>query len=436
MTEHDKPMTDFPSTMDYSLKKNAVASSMAQQVHYPINGSTINPADLPIITLSTGNYGNYLDPTSLYLSYTFNNTDGTNACLLDGSGYAVFDRIVVQSSGTVISDVQYYAPWSQGILDCQVGTGRDSTCSVSFGTSYDANLNTNRGGVSVASNGTLNICIPLLGTAIDASCSDKMIPVGACSDLQIMFYMASANSTVVTSSANASWKLTNFSLIADYVKIDAGAQRQLDEVSGGVYKWSGELWRGYQASAGASGDGSATVIVPFKGNSAKTIMSMIRLQANLTSPSAFTNTDRLCPFGLPGSSTSSSWFANVGAQAMPQIAIKNSSQHFMELLKGFHTLYNPVGFSTQFNSATWAVAPSATPATTATACGSFLLVLDLEAYSNKTNVIHSGVPITGGTTLSLVQTYANTLPAACVQNSWVHHDAILTVQNGIFSAVY
>jgi len=238
----------FPSVLDFSLKKNAIKSRVKQMVHFPLSSSTVNPLDQPIISFSTGNYGQYLDPNSITIQYTFKNLDTVNTVVLDGSGYCVFDRVVVSSSGSILSDLQNYNAWAQLILDTQAGSGKVGLMSSFAGTSASSanTANSLRAGASVASNGTLNLSLPLMGTIFNGS--DKLIPVGAMSDLQIQFFISSY-SNAVFGGANAfttdDWQLTGFSICCNYIELDASAQKMIDNSLGGVFKWSTELWRSY-----------------------------------------------------------------------------------------------------------------------------------------------------------------------------------------------
>ena len=416
----------FPSGLDFSLKKNAIQTALHQQVHYPITGSTANPLDLVTFSLSCGKYGQYINPTDSYISFKLVNTDAVNPLIIDGSGYSFFDRVTTLSSGSTVSDLQSFAPWAQLTLDMMVGTGRPTTMTTFAGNAYDANRNNVRGGYNLGANNYTYISLPLIGTAIDASCSDKYIPAGAISDLQLQFYIAAVNNAVQSASANASWQLQQVSLTVSYITLDAGAQRMLDEIQGGTYRWSGEMWKGYNFNLN-SGSSADNVIVPFKGASVKSLAVIQRYAANQNNAAALTNTSRFCSF-VAGST----WFVTVGSDTYPAIPLKNYTQHAVEFLKMIHGLSNPLALQTSFDSSTWIAGDSVSPTT----CGSFVAALNTEAYSNKSGVIHSGLQVLGGTTLVLNQTYSTPLPAATLQTSFVHFDTILTVENGQLTVAF
>lgn len=413
----------FPSTLSFELKKNAVASTMQQIAHFPITSSTASPLDTITFSLSCGKYGQYLSPTEIYLSFNIANLDGTSAITIDHSAYSFIDRIQVQSSGVVISDLQYFAPYAALMLDSQVGTGKGGFMSAFAGSAVAANANVQRAGATIAPNGNLNVSLPLIGTAIDGSSSDKMIPVGALSDLQVIIYINSTNAAVTAGAAITPWRLSNLTLTCSYVTLDAGAQAMINREYGGEYKWSGELWKGYNFNL-ATGSTADNVIVPIKVASAKSLVAILRPAASMASISALTNSSRICPYSS-GTGTSS-FFATIGSDTIPGIPIKNTTQHAVEFLKMWHGLGNPQALVSQFDSGTWTAGDSANAAL----CGTFAAGLDLECYSNKTNTIHSGYQIIGGTTLILNQSYAAALAAATLQTTYVHYDAIYTVSDG------
>jgi len=450
----------FPNNLDFSLKKNAVKSRMKQIVHYPLSSPTVNPLDTPIISFSTGNYGNYLVPESILLNYTFTNNDSAHAQVLDGSGYSVIDRVVVQSSGAILSDLQNYGAWAQVILDTQSGVGKsgfmstfagsaiNGTQTVYTGTNNAAttttvqttipenSANAVRQGASVAAGASINVVVPIIGTFFNGS--DKLIPVGALSDLQIQFYMSSGYNAVYGGAASATqvagtttaWTLTNFYITANYVELDVGAQKMIDDSLGGVFKWSSELWKSYNFTLG--GGFSDNVIIPHKCESLKGIICLHRLSTNINNYNAYSTTSRLCPYANNATGGTSSFFITIGSEAYPNIPIRNTAQHAVEMLKFYHAVNNPDSYNnTQIDYTNWNAQDNTNPIT----MGAFANFLNLEAYNNKSGVLHSGVPVVGGTTLVLNQNYAtnaavNAAMAGALQTTYCHFDVICTVKDG------
>jgi hypothetical protein len=106
--------------------------------------------------------------------------------------------------------------------------------------------------------------------------------------------------------------------------------------------------------------------------------------------------------------------------------------HMMEYLKMWHGLSNPLALTTSFDSSTWVAGDAVNPAT----AGTFVAGLNLEAYSNKTGTIHSGVSVLGGTTMVLNQTYSSALSAATLQTTFCHFDVIYSIENGQLSVAF
>lgn len=424
-------MAGFPTSLDFTMKKNAVASRLSQQVYTPISGGNANPGDIITISPGVGHYGSYIDPSQCYISFQIKNTDATNALVLDGSAYSAFDRIITQSSSAVISDLQQFPGWAQIMLDSQLNSGKVGFMSAFAGTATDPSLNTVRAGASIAASGSLYVSLPLMGTAIDQTAGDKLIPAGALSDLQLMFYVSAVNNLGVTSSASASWTLANITLTVGYVTLDASAQKMIDDQQGGEYKWSVELWKGYNYGLpnGSSGD---SVIVPFKGSSLKSIAAIQRLASNFNNPAAYLNVSRINSYATPSSSAPSSWFVAVGSDVYPPIAIKNTTQHAVEYLKMWHGLGVPSALVTSFDATNWIAGNNVNPAL----AGSMVTGLNLEVYSGRSGVLHSGVAVLGGTTLVINQLYATALPAAVTQTTYCGYDAVITVKEGIMSVAF
>jgi len=429
-------MAGFPSVLDFSMKKNSVSSRLSQQVYVPISGGSANPGDIVTISPGVGHYGSYIDPSQCYISFQIKNADATNALVLDGSAYSAFDRIIVQSSGSTISDLQQFPAWAQLMLDSQLSTGKSGFMSTFAGTKTDGSLNNVRAGATIAASGSLFVSMPLIGTCIDQTAGDKLIPAGALSDLQLMFYVSAVNNLGVTSSASANWSLAGITLTVGYVTLDASAQKMIDDVQGGEYKWSVELWKGFNYGLAANSTADS-VIVPWKGSSLKSVAAIQRLAGNFNNPAALTNTSRLCSYATATSGANTSWFVAVGSDNYPSIPIRNTTQFAVEYLKMWHGLGVPSALQTSFDSSTWTAQDSAV----ATTCGSFVAGLNLEAYSGKTGTIHSGVAVLGGTTLVLQQGYVSTgigngANAPVTQTTYCGYDAVITVKEGIMSVAF
>lgn len=426
----------FPQSLDFSLKKNAVATRMMNQVHYPISSSSASPLDVVTFNLSAGRYGSYIDPSSIYLSFTFNNADGVNATTIDHTAYSVIDRAVVMSSGQVISDLQNYGAWAAMVLDSQVGVGKPGFMSTFAGSATSTTLNSVRAGLTVPANSSVPISLPLMGTAIDSSSCDKMIPVGALGDLQLQLYIADKNNAIYGAAAG-NWTLSAVALTVGYVQLDAGAQKLIDEAQGGEYMWSAELYKSYNYNLAAA-SGSDNVVVPFKGSSLKSVYAIYRYARNIANNLFQTQSSRVCPFV-----NGSTFFSTIGSDTYPQIPIKNSTQHAMEFLKSWHTLGSPLGLHTSLDASTYSI--NVDPQSAAAVTGSFIAALNLECYSNKSNTIHSGVNVVGGTTLTLNQVYNNGAGVAALptpatgtilQTTFTHYDAILSIKDGQLSVAF
>jgi hypothetical protein len=424
----------FPSSLDFSkLTPNAVKTRIRQVAITALQGSTINPGDNPIFNIPCGVYGQYLDPSQTFLQFTFNNTDTTAAQTLnlDGSFYSLMDRITVTSSGAVISDFQQFGGWAQVMLDSYVATGKNSMA-IFAGTASDANRNWTRDGIQVAQKAGIFGALPLMGSGIlDPTGNQKMVPVGALQDLELQIFMASVGNSVFSASTTVNWQLTNVQLVIGIVELDPGAQKMIDEMCGGQYKLSVELWRGYNTTLSASTTGDQ-VIIPHKCQSAKTILWIYRLQGNFSNPKAYTQVSRFNPYYHDGT-TPCSVFVQAGATAYPQVPIKNWASLFLEYEKAFHALGVPEALRNSFDASTWIAGDN----TSVNSAGSFVGGINLEAYSGKSGVINSGAEVTGGTTMILNSSYAQALPNVPVtQSTYVHFDAIAVVSNGVMEIAF
>ena len=411
--------------MMFDLKKNAVKSRMISQQVIPLSGTTASPQDILQFSLPCGRYGQYLDVSTPYLSFRFTNKDATNAITLDHSAYSLFDRVVVKSSGGVVSDLQYFPVYAAAMLDQNVNTQKN-TMSIFMGTAFDADKNIVRAGQSVAASASVNIALPLLGTPLDASSCDKHVPIGALSDLTLELYLAGNNDPIVSAAAG-NWALSEIQLNIGIVELDAGAQRKLDQMYGGAMKWSATLWRGFNASV----PGTTTqdqIVVPVKCSSAKTIQQIYRPSANIGDRTKLTNSARINPFAGGGQ-----YQVSIGSDNFPAVPVRKPSEFLVELLKSWHALGNAQMLASSFNNTTW---NRTTDSTDAALAGTFIASLDLDSFSGASGVVHSGQPVIGSTSMITNAQYTSAIGFACIVTTFVNYDAILSVNNAQLEVDY
>ena len=304
-----------------------------------------------------------------------------------------------------------------------------SVCAGGGGSKADT-ANIVRKGSTIAASSVLNVSLPLIGTILDNTGGDKLIPVGAMNDLSIVIYMSSNKNAVVQSGASAPtapWQIQNFRVVASYIQIDENAQRMIDQETGGVFRWSTTLWRGFNYTTSATATADA-VIVPFKCSSAKTIFNTWRLTSGNESYTSNVQSQRSNPFSPMGSANTSSYYVQIGAACYPPIPVRNASEHFIEFQKAWHQSSIPSSYDCN-------MAPGEYDVNSSTA-GSFVTGLDLESFTGKSGVAHSGVNITGGTTAIINCNYEGTFgtaPApggACYINTFLNYDAIIEISGG------
>jgi hypothetical protein len=246
--------------------------------------------------------------------------------------------------------------------------------------------------------------------------------------------MASQKNAVYAGTAlTTNWSIKNFRVVANYITISDDAQRMIDSEIGGVFRWSSTLWRSfnYTTSAVSGGD---SVLIPWRTSSMKTLYSIWRPTTNIENYLANFQSARVNPFCELATSNACSIYLQVGSQSIPQVPIRSTPEIFCELLKANHALQNPNSWDTNLQAGEYDA--TATPLTT----GSFVFGLNLESFTNKSGVIHSGV-----NTLN-TQTILNTnhpvfgatgaVLGACYITSYVNYDAIIEVANGIVDTNY
>lgn len=472
--------------MVYGLKPSA-PSSRAYRVNLsPSNKSVFAPSDTVVINLPTGGRGQFLDNLSSYLKFTVQTTTtaastanplGTGV-FVENTAYNFIQRLEVQHGGSVLEQINEYGQLCNHLLDSTLSRADKAGLSTMIGANglygsvlagasyaqYGASpivvAPGDRSGMAMATATTLaaatpyTFCLPLMSGIVGTNAS-KMLPLYAMNGAPLVLNLTlAANGDAIyagTAGAGAAWQISNIEFVADIVEIGDGAFLHNPEAP--VYI-STNTWR--HTSTTLLGTTSSNIDVPvgLRAASATQLLARFRPHNNavqgVNATAAYRKSSSVCP-------NLSTFAWRIGGDIVPRKPIQFSNgtnsggggEAAAEMQRAFHALsavsgngsitsemYNIAqagagGFATAFAP----VAKNAC-ATHDTSYNAFAISSDLEVFSNKSDVIMSGI-----NTLSM-PVYAQmtfqagaTAGADMVMDCFMQMDAIIAIQNGIASVM-
>jgi len=408
--------TGFTDSLNYQLKSAGVGSSskrmMCQSLSPDYTGSSSSTIR---IRIPCGQYGTYLDGSQSYLMFDVVNTTvepvggAATPIVLDGHCSSVFRRFEVYANGgnDRIEDIQEYNALYSMFLDLQTNyTDRWSYLNLLQGC-HSAN---EREGVSIARGERQTFCMPLISGLLNG---DKYVPLGKMqNDLEIRIQLEDGIRAFV--SDDNDYQLENVQYVSQIIELDAVAEQSLPS-DNNMYVWGGESFSNHNDIITANA-GSASIYLPFKYGSLKTIWLIHRNDTN------FTNAPNKAITGRSKASLDQYQFA-IGSQMVPPNPVRTTngcSEVAMEVYRALHSVNLPSGgvlTSTTFNRED-----------VTTENGTFLLAQELESFSRKNDVLQSGTN-TIGSTCYYKGSYT-LVPNQMRVDAWAHFDTIYIVSEG------
>lgn len=362
----------LPSTLAIAPKASAVRSRGIRHNSRSLNKQSFQGSDEAHFAIPSGRFGQYLDTKQTYFSFKLKNTHGSNSLTLDKSAYAAIDRLEVYSGSNLLESIADYAVLVNLLQDVQCdSTARSSSLAVTTGTA------TNDAGLVLAAGESATFCIPFISSVLGPSCS-RLLPNGQLvSDLRVIVTWQSKNNIGKSSAAGAdnSYEITEAQIICSLVELESGVQKMIDQELGGKYVISSETFRSYNSMVNAN-DTVATILIPCKTTSLKTLFTVVRQAQHINNGDEPTLSSRAWL-------ATTRWYYRVGAAHMPATPIMSAPEGYAELMKAFHMLSDSAG-SSSINLADWTDVSGNTT-------GKHIFALNCEVFSGATGVIESGI---------------------------------------------
>jgi len=216
-----------------NVKKRAVASRSYRVRLPPSNSTTFASQSTVQFDLPANLAGSYFNSNQCYLKFKLTNTGG-GAVDLDRAGcLSLWRRLQISTSGAQICDIDRYNILATAMLDADA--------SQEWKTSVGAKLMGTTGnlrGERIAAGATRTFCQPFVLNPLSQTTPHRMIPLFSLSSLQIR--MTSEDPAVAlhqhdAAEANA-YSISEVEMVMMITELSAGAQAQIDAMTGGNYQ--------------------------------------------------------------------------------------------------------------------------------------------------------------------------------------------------------
>ena len=420
-------MSAITDRLAYIEKPTAVDAKSYTHSCLPINGTTFDAGSIIRIDVPCSQYGTYLSQQESYLKLTFVNTSvasgGAGAGVyLDGSGYSLIDRLQVLYAGYTLEDVSDYGLLASIFTDnCMPLEARQTYGEMTLGTfqhTHTTNSHFTRHGATVGASGEITVFLPLISAVVGMN-SDKMLPLSvmnASDSLRIELTLANAGVPVKTNASTdtGTYQVKDVEFVAQIVKLSDDAEAMVRQSVGtGKYRIHGDSFRSFNSTLD-SGVNNSSVHIPIKVSSLKTLLIAHRLQASLTAKNFLSTTNRT-------RADLTEFYIQVGSTRIPQKPIKfdaNGGEIQVELQKALHQ-FGRKGTQISYYKSDFVKTATSDDA------GAFLVGLDMESFSGKSDVLNQGIS-TISQNIFFVGTY-DSVPAAALITSFAHFDQVVEV---------
>ena len=485
------------SDMLLGLKPSAPKTRTYRQNIPALNKSVFTPADSMIFEIPAGRKGTWYDPQQSYLKFSVQcaSTSASNAfapgtgialstgVYVDNSAYSFIQRCDIYNSSNLLETINEYGQLANFLIDTSLTKSDKAGLSPILGTNpfdgsvvgeasyaqYDVVQNVfpagDRSGISMSTSTIPNVntsvpytfCLPLLSGIVGSMCS-KMVPVGALnSPIRLEFYLSANDDGIYygTSAAGAIWQLLNCELVCTFVEIqdDVFNDQLLDKNI--PHYISTQSYRQSSFFIPSSTSGEFTSLLPFRMASLTALYGRFLNQTGavqgVNATASYRKTSSINP-------NFSSYYVRCGSSLIPNKPVylingystQGGAEAYAELMKSFHALtanngnsaitaYNYNVAQTAIGSFTVPYAPvsKASTAIPDTSANAFAIGLEMQAFSNRSDTILSGVS-TLNTQLyftGIVNSGA-TVGTSITSHFFAQFDMILVIQDGIMSAKF
>lgn len=435
------------SDLSYTAKAAAPMGRAIEQVVRPSNGASFAASSQTVLELAGARSGTYLDGRSLSLKFTVTYT-GT----LNGSGVTSYvqvnnfansyiDSLAVYSGGSTLEIINNYSDISNLMMDLSLSPSQKSGLNRIVGAaddgSNDGHLMTFTGGNNAVVKQTRTFVLPL--NCFLANC--KMIDLSELLQgfrFEITWASESAaarksDASNATPTMTSSFAITDVQLVHTLVELDAVGRAMVDAtkdpVNGTMY--FGKTFRYTTQSVNSAGE----ITIPGNQRLSSIVAAYARCRT-ITDTKLNTRSS---------ANPNANWYQfRFGSVVMPQVVVNldqndggyaHAARNILSTINswgssasGCALLYATGGFNRYFTREGGANTTTGIQ-DDSSGNGNFAIGVDTELFSNRSDVLLSGVS-TLANPFYLTLSIGTAPTAACIVDLWAHCDVIMIVRGG------
>ena len=227
-----------------NVKKRAVASRSYRVRLPPTNATSFSPGNTIQFDLPANLAGSYFNSNQCYFKFKFTNSGGASD--IDRAGaLSLFRRVQISTAGAQIADIDRYNNLAVAMLDADA--------SQEWKTSVGAKLIGTTGnlrGEKFSAAQERSFCVPFVLNPLSQTTPHRMIPLFSLSSIQIRLTLEDA-AVALHQHAGAvapNYALSDVEMVMMITELSAGAQAQIDAMTGGNYQILCTSWMHSSAS--------------------------------------------------------------------------------------------------------------------------------------------------------------------------------------------
>ncbi|KAG5184906.1 hypothetical protein JKP88DRAFT_244511 [Tribonema minus] len=379
----------FDCVIKFSQNKPVAVSAVSSKFsNQPVSGTSFAPGSIISVDIAgSGQRSCWMDPSATMLNFTVTvSLSGGTAPTWSSHGYSFIQslNLYAAAGSTQIESVAQYGTLHAALRDCCTSQDMVRTRdSITLGAdptrlrSPIPNL--------YSTTTTASYSIPLISVIGTLSNTDRYLPLHALSSpLRADFELASASTAIASggtaAATSASYVISNVTLDCEYITLADDAHRSICALTNNLFSWSSSQWRTYR-TVHAAGQLSNAIMIPSRVTSMKSLLIAQREAASEFDIAKSSVTQRLRNNLKQYQVRSGSQWIN----ATPVNAQGSALPAYIETTKVFSNPASESGCGL-FASDSWTLDTNVPPTATSVE-GSFLIGVELEAFSQNSKLI-------------------------------------------------
>jgi len=228
------------SPLNYAeVKKKAIASRSIRTLTFPSNGQSFTCGQTVNFETQANSPGMYLDTAMSYLKFKISNTNAS-AVVLDQTAYALINRMLITSAGSVFADIQRYNLLHNALTSLSAGreySGNNGRI-LCGGADLVANAELFKGATISATTGEITVALPLALNPLVNTTPYRYIYLGGRAPFQFKLTLEDAQVAFQSANlglANSDITISEFEFVAHHIQLNESAQSQVSAMVGGKY---------------------------------------------------------------------------------------------------------------------------------------------------------------------------------------------------------